>query len=130
MKGVERVHVYFDAETNSMPRRLVHEEIINQDEEEEAREGEREIGVNGGVGNGEGGGGGVVTLMTYDYENVVLYPAVKNEDDEDDSSSSLSKMDEFFNSAASSTIDSPPAKCERHVGGFPYIHIFHHYLKI
>lgn len=54
---------------------------------------------------------GVITpMLTYDYLNVILGPPVDN----------LFEIPKPFSHSA----------CERHTGGFPYIHIFHYFVRV
>lgn len=54
--------------------------------------------------------GNSIPLLTYDYSNISI--DVPNDD--------------LFQLPSEYPID----RCDRHTGGFPFIHIFHHFVKI
>jgi hypothetical protein len=134
-RGPERVHVYFtldprcklgeavgsagamaDVDAPSVPRRLTDTEVID----------------------------GVETpLMTYDLLNVQLGPQVSRVISLKDLLPStwaishevlLDRSDEVIVTVQDEALFTLPAQhshesCAWHIGGFPYIHAFHHYLR-
>ena len=65
-----------------------------------------------------GADGEVTTLMTYDFINFVAVG-----EDQDFAKEGVFNLPSEYN-------DDPRVNCERHVGGWGWIHLFHHYLKV
>jgi hypothetical protein len=64
------------------------------------------------VKTGEDGGEVVTDLLTYQYSDVALGPPP----------SSVFQLPEPY-------ATSPSSSCERQVGGFPYLHVFHYFVR-
>jgi hypothetical protein len=64
------------------------------------------------VKTGEDGTEVVTDLLTYQYSDVVLGPPP----------SSVFELPEPYSA-------SPKSSCERQVGGFPYLHVFHYFVR-
>ena len=103
-EGHSRVHMYFDV-ASGLPLRLLHEDV-------------------------EEGSGVATATMTYDFADVQLLsdeqlsamtlPQKQQQQQQQQDGKNPWQLPGGFTHET----------CERHVGGFPYLHLFHYYLRV